>query len=84
MDGHFVPNLTVGPAVVAAVRARVKIPLDVHLMLSDPDRFIEPFADAGASILTVHARRCRTCTGRSRSSGGGGCARGCRSTRPPR
>ena len=55
MDGHFVPNLTVGPAVVAAVRARVKIPLDVHLMLSDPDRFIEPFADAGASILTVHA-----------------------------
>ncbi|MEI6632862.1 MAG: ribulose-phosphate 3-epimerase [Chlamydiota bacterium] len=55
MDGHFVPNITVGPGVVAAIRKRVKIPLDVHLMISDPDSFIGPFADAGADILTVHA-----------------------------
>lgn len=55
MDGHFVPNLTVGPGVVAAIRKRVRIPLDVHLMITDPDRFIDPFADAGADILTVHA-----------------------------
>lgn len=54
MDGHFVPNITVGPAVVAAVRKRVKVPLDVHLMISDPDRFIDPFVDAGSDILTVH------------------------------
>lgn len=55
MDGHFVPNITVGPGVVAAIRKRIKIPLDVHLMISDPDSFIGPFADAGADILTVHA-----------------------------
>ncbi len=55
MDGHFVPNITVGPGVVAAIRKRVRIPLDVHLMISDPDSFIGPFADAGADILTVHA-----------------------------
>lgn len=55
MDGHFVPNITVGPGVVAALRKLVRIPLDVHLMISEPDRFIGPFADAGADILTVHA-----------------------------
>lgn len=55
MDGHFVPNITVGPGVVAAIRKCVRIPLDVHLMISEPDRFIGPFADAGADILTVHA-----------------------------
>ncbi|MCX6356811.1 MAG: ribulose-phosphate 3-epimerase, partial [Candidatus Aureabacteria bacterium] len=55
MDGHFVPNITIGPAVVAAVRKRVRVPLDVHLMISEPDRFINAFADAGADILTVHA-----------------------------
>ncbi len=55
MDGHFVPNLTMGPAVVAAVRRTTKLPLDVHLMVTDPDRFIDAFADAGAAILTVHA-----------------------------
>ena len=54
MDGHFVPNLTIGPAVVAAVRRVTQLPLDVHLMVTDPDRFIEAFAEAGASILTVH------------------------------
>jgi len=55
MDGHFVPNLTMGPAVVAAVRRATELPVDVHLMVSDPDRFLEAFAQAGASILTVHA-----------------------------
>ena len=55
MDGHFVPNLTIGPAVVAAVRKATSLPLDVHLMVSEPDRFLEAFAEAGASILTVHA-----------------------------
>ena len=55
MDGHFVPNLTMGPAVVTAVRRVTDLPLDVHLMVSDPDRFLEAFAEAGASLLTVHA-----------------------------
>jgi ribulose-phosphate 3-epimerase len=55
MDGHFVPNITMGPAVVAAVRRVTALPLDVHLMVSDPDRFLEAFAEAGASTLTVHA-----------------------------
>jgi len=54
MDGHFVPNLTIGPAVVAAVRRVTQLPLDVHLMVTDPDRFLDAFAEAGASILTVH------------------------------
>ncbi len=55
MDGHFVPNISIGPPVVRSIRKIAKIPLDVHLMISDPDKFIPAFADAGASILTVHA-----------------------------
>jgi ribulose-phosphate 3-epimerase len=55
MDGHFVPNLTMGPALVAAVRRVTKLPLDVHLMVTDPDRYLDAFAKAGAGILTVHA-----------------------------
>ena len=55
MDGHFVPNLTIGPAVVAAVRRVTRLPLDVHLMVTDPDRYLEAFAAAGANIITVHA-----------------------------
>jgi ribulose-phosphate 3-epimerase len=55
MDGHFVPNLTMGPAVVSAVRRATTLPLDVHLMITDPDRFLETFAEAGAAILSVHA-----------------------------
>ena len=55
MDGHFVPNLTVGPVVVEALRPRTKLPLDVHLMVQEPERVIPDFASAGASILTVHA-----------------------------
>lgn len=54
MDGHFVPNITVGPDVVRALRASTALPLDVHLMVSDPGRWVKPFADAGADWLTVH------------------------------
>ena len=55
MDGHFVPNITLGPNVVADIRPYVKTVMDVHLMLSPVDGFIEPFAKAGADIITVHA-----------------------------
>jgi len=55
MDGHFVPNITIGPMVVKAVRRITKLPLDVHLMISNPDGFIESFVDAGADMITVHA-----------------------------
>lgn len=54
MDGHFVPNMTVGPPVVAALRKAVRLPLDVHLMVEAPERCVEAFAQAGADILTVH------------------------------
>lgn len=54
MDGHFVPNLSMGPAVVAMARKCVRIPLSVHLMVTRPDRYIEPFAEAGASSLQIH------------------------------
>jgi ribulose-phosphate 3-epimerase len=55
MDGHFVPNLTMGPAVVAALKRSTGLPLDVHLMIEQPDRYLELFSRAGASIITVHA-----------------------------
>jgi ribulose-phosphate 3-epimerase len=55
MDGHFVPNITIGPPVVAALRRVTKLPLDVHLMIENPDRYLEAFASAGAAIITVHA-----------------------------
>ena len=55
MDGHFVPNLTVGPAIVSALKKVTSLPLDVHLMIEEPDRFINDFAAAGASYITVHA-----------------------------
>ena len=58
MDGHFVPNLTFGPNMVAALKSIVNIPLDVHLMISNPDRYIEDYARAGADILTVHQEVC--------------------------
>jgi len=54
MDGHFVPNITIGPLVVRAVKRVARVPLDVHLMISDPDRYVEAFAEAGASMLSVH------------------------------
>ncbi len=58
MDGHFVPNLTMGPLVVAACRRVTQLPLDVHLMVENPASLLEAFARAGASILTVHAEVC--------------------------
>jgi ribulose-phosphate 3-epimerase len=54
MDGHFVPNITIGPAVVRAVKKVATRPLDVHLMISEPDRYIEAFAEAGAAMMSVH------------------------------
>ena len=54
MDGHFVPNITMGPMVVKALRAITRLPLDVHLMIENPDRFIPDFARAGADIITIH------------------------------
>jgi ribulose-phosphate 3-epimerase len=54
MDGHFVPNITIGPPVVRAVKRAATKPLDVHLMISDPDRYIDAFAEAGASMISVH------------------------------
>ncbi|WP_409294421.1 ribulose-phosphate 3-epimerase [Peribacillus sp. SCS-26] len=58
MDGHFVPNITIGPLIVEAIRPITKLPLDVHLMIEDPDRYIEAFANAGADYITVHAEAC--------------------------
>jgi ribulose-phosphate 3-epimerase len=55
MDGHFVPNITIGPPVIRSIKKVTKLPLDVHLMISDPDRYIPDFVDAGAMALTVHA-----------------------------
>ena len=54
MDGHFVPNITMGPPVVKAIKRVAKVPLDVHLMITDPDRYAEAFVQAGASMLSVH------------------------------
>jgi ribulose-phosphate 3-epimerase len=55
MDGHFVPNITIGPPVLRSIRKATRLPLDVHLMISDPDRYIPDFIAAGATSLTVHA-----------------------------
>ena len=54
MDGRFVPNLTIGPPVVSALRRATKLPLDVHLMIVEPERYVGGFADAGADVITVH------------------------------
>jgi ribulose-phosphate 3-epimerase len=54
MDGHFVPNITMGPPVVKSLRKIAKVPLDCHLMISDPDRYIEAFKEAGAAMISVH------------------------------
>lgn len=54
MDGHFVPNLTFGPALVRSIRPHTSLPFDVHLMVTNPEKFIRPFAEAGADYLTVH------------------------------
>jgi ribulose-phosphate 3-epimerase len=59
MDGHFVPNITLGPLVVEAIRPHTKLPLDVHLMIEEPDRYIPAFAQAGADLISVHVEACR-------------------------
>lgn len=58
MDGHFVPNITIGPLVVESIRPKTKLPLDVHLMIEQPDRYITAFAKAGADLISVHAEAC--------------------------
>ena len=58
MDGRFVPNLTIGPVVVEAIRKRTRLPLDVHLMIVEPERYVGDFVRAGADIVTVHAEAC--------------------------
>lgn len=58
MDGHFVPNITLGPAVVSSIRKITKLSLDVHLMISDPDRHIPAFIEAGANSISVHQEAC--------------------------
>ncbi len=59
MDGHFVPNITIGPVVTKYARQATELPLDVHLMTEQPDRYLEAFVDAGADVLTVHQEACR-------------------------
>lgn len=58
MDGHFVPNITIGAPVVKALRAVTKLPIDVHLMISEPDRYLADFAEAGSDYITVHQEAC--------------------------
>jgi len=70
MDGHFVPNMTIGPLVVSAIRptaAGAGVPLDVHLMIEQPERLIAEFAEAGANALTVHVETCPHLHRRSRN-----------------
>jgi len=59
MDGHFVPNLTIGPLVVEAIRPHTKLPIDTHLMIESPDDYIAAFAAAGSDLITVHVEACR-------------------------
>ncbi len=58
MDGHFVPNITMGPIIVEAVRRSTLLPIDVHLMIEHPDRYIRDFVNAGADLISVHAEAC--------------------------
>src|SRR5215470_5369716 len=58
MDGRFVPNLTIGPPVVKAIRRSTKLPLDVHLMIVEPERYLDAFAEAGADTIIVHVEAC--------------------------
>src|SRR5690349_12427487 len=58
MDGHFVPNITIGPLITEVVRRSTKLPVDVHLMIEQPERYLDAFAGAGANVLTVHQETC--------------------------
>ncbi|CUN45524.1 ribulose-phosphate 3-epimerase [Turicibacter bilis] len=59
MDGHFVPNITLGPGIVTCLRPHTELPFDVHLMIENPDQYIKDFKEAGADIITVHVEACR-------------------------
>jgi len=76
MDGHFVPNITMGPFIVETCRRVTKLPLDVHLMIERPERYIEAFASAGASGLTVHVETCPDIVGTLRQIKALGCKAG--------
>jgi ribulose-phosphate 3-epimerase len=65
MDGHFVPNLTIGPFIVKAIRRLTRLPLDAHLMIENPDRYLASFVEAGADSITVHAEACGQGLGRT-------------------
>jgi ribulose-phosphate 3-epimerase len=76
MDGHFVPNITMGPFIVEACRRITKLPLDVHLMIEKPERYLEVFARAGASGLTVHVETCPDLSGTLKQIKALGCRAG--------
>lgn len=76
MDGHFVPNITIGPPVIAALRPCSALPFDVHLMLSDPGRYIEPFIEAGADHITLHIESDGDMRDMIRAIHGAGCSAG--------
>jgi len=76
MDGHFVPNITMGPFIVATCRRITRLPLDVHLMIETPERYIEAFAKAGAGGLTVHVETCPDIVGTLRQIKSLGCRAG--------
>jgi len=66
MDGHFVPNITIGPGLIASLRKKTRIPFDVHLMIENPERYIDDFAEAGSDWITIHVERRSISTGSSR------------------
>jgi ribulose-phosphate 3-epimerase len=76
MDGHFVPNITMGPFIVETCRRITRLPLDVHLMIEEPERYIEAFAKAGASGLTVHVETCPDLSGTLKQIKSLGCRAG--------
>ena len=76
MDGHFVPNITMGPFIVQACRRATQLPLDVHLMIEQPERYLEAFAKAGASGLTVHVETCPDLAGTLQQIKSLGCTAG--------
>lgn len=76
IDGHFAPNITMGPFIVEACRRITKLPLDVHLMIEEPERYIEAFAKAGASGLTVHVETCPDIVGMLKQIKSLGCTAG--------
>ena len=80
MDGRFVPNLSFGADVVAACRPHATVPFEAHLMVEDPDQWLQPFAAAGCDTVLVHLRPAGTCTAPCRASGNWACGPGSHST----